>query len=146
MQRRLIPCLCLSVLLLAFFWIDGESSMSGNEAPQQGKIEKAAGPLSEEAGLKVSRVVFVDMENACACTRKRCDEAWAALQTVLDSLAVKPGVERLYIDTQEDLVRPYRKQRPILAAPAIYFFLGDGTLAGMLQGEVRDDQIIETLY
>ncbi|MFC1889273.1 hypothetical protein ACFL4G_05905 [Thermodesulfobacteriota bacterium] len=146
MQQRLISCLCLSLLLLFCFGTDSQSSMSGDEAPQQGKMEEAADRVSEETGSSVSRVVFVDMENACACTRKRCDEAWSMLQAVLDSLAVKPGVERLYIDTQEDLVRPYRKQRPILAAPAIYFFNGDGTLAGMLQGEVRDDQIIEKLY
>lgn len=146
MQQRLIPCLCLSLLLLVCFGNDGEASMSGEKAPQQEKISNAVGPVSEEAGSTVSRIVFVDMENACACTRKRCDEAWSALQTILDSLAAKPGVERLYIDTQEDLVRPYREERPILAAPAIYFFGGDGTLAGMLQGEIGDDQIIESLY
>jgi len=146
MQQRLISCLCLSLLLLVCFGIDVESSMSGEKVSPQENIKNAAGPLSEDAGSKVSRIVFVDMENACACTRKRCDEAWSALQTVLGSLAAKPVVERLYIDTQEDLVRPYREARPILAAPAIYFFGADGTLAGMLQGEIGDDKIIENLY
>lgn len=146
MQKRGISCLCLSLLLIFCFGTEGQSSMSGEKALQQEKMTNAAGPLSEEAGSKVSRIVFIDMENACACTRKRCDEAWSSLQTVLDSLAAKPGVERLYIDTQEDLVRHYRKLRPILAAPAIYFFSGDGALVEMLQGEVKDGQIIETLY
>lgn len=145
MRLFLIPYLCISVLLFCCSGPKGEPPARGEELSSEETPGEGAEPGSDVTAQKVVRLVFIDKENACACTRERCDEGWSALQGALASLAAKPEVERLYMDTQEELVAPYRSQRPILVAPALYFFRQDGSLADMLQGEIEDEQISSLL-
>lgn len=93
---------------------------------------------------KVARVVFVGKENACDCTRKTVEAGWAALQQALGTPAKAP-VERLQIDTQVEEVAPYRKQKPMMALPAIYFVDDRNTVLELLQGEVTEAQIASAL-
>ena len=140
-----IQLLCISVLLFCCSGPREQPPAQGEELSSEEAPESGAEAESDVTDQKIVRVVFVDKENACACNRARCDEGWSALQGALASLAAKPEVERFYMDTQEELVAPYRAKRPILAAPALYFFRQDGSLAGMLQGEIKDDEILSLL-
>lgn len=104
-------------------------------------IEAAA---STNAVSKVARVVFVGKEHACDCTRKKVETARAALEKALGTPAKLP-VETLQLDTQEEKVEPYRKMRPIMALPAIYFLDAKDDLVEMLQGEITDGQVSSAL-
>jgi hypothetical protein len=104
-------------------------------------IEAAA---TKDADSKVARIVFVGKEQACDCTRKTVEAGWATLQKALGTPAKLP-VETLQLDTQGSQVEPYRKMRPIMALPAIYFIDGKGGLVEMLQGEVSEAQVSSAL-
>jgi hypothetical protein len=88
----------------------------------------------------VTKVVFVGKEHACDCTRKRVDTAWAALQKVVGTPAKLP-IERLQIDTQSEKVEPYRRQKPMMTLPAIYFLDDKSVVVELVQGEVTTEQI-----
>ena len=96
------------------------------------------------ASNAVTRVVFVDKEKACACTRDSIDKSWKALTDVVGFPPV-PEVERIHMDSQPEKAAPYQKQRPIIVPPAIYFFDKQNKLVQMLQGEVKIEQIRATL-
>jgi uncharacterized protein (DUF1501 family) len=98
----------------------------------------------QQNDARLVRIVFVGKERACNCTRKTIDASWAALQKALGTPRKLP-VERLQIDTQGDKVEPYRRQKPILALPAIYFIDGNDTVVELLQGEVTAQQVIGVL-
>lgn len=93
-----------------------------------------------EGATKVVRVVFVGKEHACDCTRRSIDAGWAALQRALGTPPKLP-VERLNLDTQEDKVAPYRRQKALTALPALYFVDAKGSVAELLQGEVTRAQV-----
>ena len=93
---------------------------------------------------KVTKIVFVGKQNACDCTRKTVDAGWAALQKALGTPAKLP-VEKLQIDTEGAKVEPYRKQKAIMALPAIYFLDGKDVVLDLLQGEVTAEQIVGVL-
>jgi len=105
-----------------------------------------AGPAAQAlAKAHPSRIVFfVGKEHACDCTRKSLEAGWAALQKALGTPAKLP-VERLQIDTQGDKVVPYRRQKPMMALPAIYFVDGKDMVLELLQGEVSEAEIIVAL-
>lgn len=88
----------------------------------------------------VARIVFVDKEKACACTRTRIDNSWKALTDVVGYPPV-PDVVRIHMDSQPEKAAPYQKQRPIMVPPAIYFLDRQDRLVQMLQGEVKSEQV-----
>jgi hypothetical protein len=96
------------------------------------------------AGTQVARIVFVDKERCCACTRQRIDDAWKALTGIV---GFPPGidVERIHLDTQKERAEPYQRQRAVMVPPAIYFFDRQGTLIDVLQGEVSKKQLQKVL-
>lgn len=104
----------------------GDSATSGAE------------PTASHA--KVARIVFIDKENACDCTRKRADDSWASLEEALGDQPSIP-VERIYIDTEEERAAPFQELRPLMVIPGIYFLGEDGSLLEMLQGEVKADKM-----
>ncbi len=101
---------------------------------------KAAEASPQASVAKLSKIVFVGKEHACECTRKTVDASWAMLQKVLGGQSAIP-VERMQVDTAPARVEPYRKQRPIMALPAIYFVDAKGAVLEVLQGEVSEAQI-----
>jgi hypothetical protein len=115
-----------------------------SSAAAQTSSTQTAQAAETAAATKVARVVFVGKENACDCTRKRVEAGWAALQKALGTPA-KVLVERLQIDTQGDKVEPYRKQKPMMALPALYFVDGKNVVLELLQGEVTEAQVTDTL-
>jgi hypothetical protein len=132
----------LTVLVLGF----GLSlSATGCNKPSSAATQTSSTQAAETAtATKVARVVFVGKENACDCTRKQVEAGWAALQKALGTPAKVP-VERLQSDTQEDKVAPYREQKPMMALPAIYFVDGKNVVLELLQGEVTEAQVTDTL-
>jgi len=88
----------------------------------------------------VARIVFIDQEEACDCTRKRIDGTWAALQEALQDHQDLP-VERIHGDMQEAAAKVYLDQRPLMVAPGVYFLDADGGLIDQLQGELTAEQI-----
>jgi hypothetical protein len=118
------------------------SQAASSSAPNTGGLSQAA--AATPAPQKLTRVVFVGKMNACDCTRKTVDAGWATLQKALGTPAKLP-VEQLQIDTEAERVEPYRKQKPIMALPAIYFLDGKDVVLELLQGEVTEAQIAAIL-
>jgi hypothetical protein len=116
------------------------ASVSTSAAMVVSPVSMAASPATNAPSTKVVRIVFVGKEHACDCTRKKVETALAALQKVLGTPPKIP-VEMLKVDTEEDKVEPYRKQKPMMAIPAIYFVDGKGGVVEMLQGEITAEQI-----
>ena len=107
-----------------FVWC-GWATACENHAAESASISASAAvvvPMASAAGLvapnnaatEIVRIVFVGKEHACDCTRKKVETALAALQQVL-GIPAKIPVEMLKIDTEEDKVEPYRKQKPMMA-------------------------------
>ncbi len=101
---------------------------------------KPAVAAARQPGATLARIVFVDQEKCCACTRRRIDTSWKALTAVL---GVKPAIplERYHLDTQEIQAEELLSKKPIMAAPGIYFLDQAGGLLELLQGEVTEAQI-----
>jgi hypothetical protein len=93
---------------------------------------------------KIARVVFMDKEHACQCTRKRVDDTWAALQTALGTPPKLP-IERIYVDTQADQAGPYVSEKPLVVPPGIYFVDRQQHVFELLQGEIKADEIAAVL-
>ena len=109
----------------------------------KGKAMPAAAVAATSAPVtasKVARVVFMDKEHACECTRKRVDDTWAALQTALGTPPKLP-VERIHIDTQAPQADPYTSTKPLMALPGIYFVDQRQRVSELLQGEVKAAEI-----
>jgi uncharacterized lipoprotein NlpE involved in copper resistance len=128
----------LSVLALSFSLMGCERSQAATANPTGATAQAAT------AQPKATKIVFVGKQNACDCTRKSIDAGWAALQKALGTPAKLP-VQELKIDTESDKVAPYRKQKPMMALPAIYFVDGKEAVMELLQGEVTEAQIAEVL-
>lgn len=109
-----------------------------------GGCVQSSAASEKPAATKVEKIVFVGKTHACPCTKKAIDASWAALQKALDTPAKLP-VERLQIDTEGEKVAAYRKQRPMMALPAIYFLDGKNVVLELLQGEVSEAQIAAAL-
>lgn len=121
-----------------------EAASASAPAAVMVSVSPAALPVAKESAAKVVKIVFVAKEHACDCTRKKVDTALRALTQVLGEPPKIP-VEMLKVDTQEDKVEPYRKQRPMMAVPAIYFVDGKGSVLDLLQGEITAEQIRHAL-
>lgn len=106
------------------------------------ETDTAASETAAVTGVNklVAKIVFVDQEEACDCTRARIDATWAALQLALEGREGLP-VERIHGDTQEPEAKPYLEMRPLMVAPGLYFLDADGGLVEQLQGELTEGQI-----
>ena len=104
-----------------------------------------AAPSASSSQAKLARVVFLDKEKCCQCTRDRTDASWAALQGALAGRRDTLPVERIHVDTQPDQVAKYRSQRPFVAIPAIYLLDGSGNVVELLQGELTQAQVSAAL-
>ena len=106
--------------------------------------DKAEPPAEPTAAADVARIVFIDQEECCECTRKRTDATWAALNEALEGRADVP-VERVHSDSQEAQAQPYLDMRPMMVVPGLYFLDAEGDLVEMLQGELTAEQIAVAL-
>jgi len=110
----------------------------------KGRGVPAAAMAATPVTSKVARVVFMDKEHACECTRKRVDDTWAALQTALGTPPKLP-IERIHIDTQAAQAAPYTGAKPLMVPPGIYFVDQQQHVVELLQGEVKTEEITAVL-
>jgi hypothetical protein len=132
--------LLLSLALATVVTGCNESKASSAPAVSATSAVLAAPAAATQTKAKTERIVFVDKEHACDCTKKRVDGSWAALQAALGDKPAAP-VERLHADTQQDQVEPYNAMKAMVALPALYFIDAKGGLVELLQGEVTKEQI-----
>ncbi len=116
----------------------------GSAGPVSGAATAAESNSSATNARDVSRVVFVDQEQACECTQNRISASWTALQTVVGGREDLP-VERIHRDTQEQQAEAYRALRPMVTVPGIYLLDGEGAVVELLQGEVTEEQLRQAL-
>lgn len=136
-------CLLCALVAASLFGCNREASVdSAKSAPKA--LDKGAVGTKSTVNAVISRIVFVDQEKCCGCTRERIDKTWKALIDVV-GYPPTPDVERLHMDSQADKVAPYTKQKPIMVPPAIYFFDAQNRLVQVLQGEVKVEQIKKVL-
>jgi len=137
---------------------DQSSARAGVESPTSAQSSAAEKPApapteppeaSETSGGKapgdasaseVKRIVFIDKERCCACTRRAIDATWAALQEGLGQDGKLP-VERVHLDTQAAQAGKYRAKRALVTAPAIYFLDEADGVVELLQGEVTLEEV-----
>jgi hypothetical protein len=132
----------------------GSGGSSATAVPATGTTAAppATTPVADPAGAgaaaapasRVARIVFLDKEQCCDCTRKAQEASWTAIQTALGGAAIP--VERIHFDTQSGQAEPYRALRPMMASPGIYFLDAAGGLVEQLQGEVTADQVRAVLF
>jgi hypothetical protein len=127
-RRFTLPCLAFAVLatLPGCHRTQAQTSAPATTTPAPAK--------------RLTKIVFVDKEHACDCTRKAVEAGWTALQKALGTPS-KVSVERMHVDTEAAKVAPYRTQKPIMAMPAIYFVGAQNVVLDLLQGEVTEAQI-----
>jgi hypothetical protein len=97
-------------------------------------------PAPSQPNTKIAKIVFIDKEKACDCTRKRVEGTWTTLQTALGTPPSLP-VQRLHVDTQAAEAAPYTSAKPLMVPPGIYFVDGRGTVVELLQGEIETKEI-----
>lgn len=107
----------------------------------------ACGPKSDSSGeggaagtgADIARIVVVDQETCCACTRERIDKTGASLEAALAGSTIP--VERIHMDTEPERTEEMVAKRAIMVLPAIYFMSGEGEVVRFLQGELSEEQI-----
>jgi hypothetical protein len=143
----------LVLLALSLVWVGcekkeapalGPKAVSAQAAKPACDSSKPGATCTGQSSTAVYKIVFVGKEHACDCTRKRVDAAWDTLQKAI-GVAAKVPVERVQIDTDEEKVALYGKQKPIMALPAIYFLDGKDSVVELLQGEITAEQIAKVL-
>jgi len=132
------------VLLLSLALMSGCSRAESTAAASGQTASPVAAPAKKPKGTKIERIVFLDLERCCDCTRKRIDASWKTLMEVLGFPPTIP-LDRFHMDTQADKAAPYRAKRAVMVPPAIYFFGPKESLVEVLQGEVKADQIRKVL-
>ncbi len=139
-MSKLAPALCLALLLPGL----AACKPAGTVAAGQAGVKESASPAAKKQGGKLARIVFVDQEKSCACTKKRIDASWKALMTVL-GFPPTIALDRYHLDTQDKQAEPFLAKKPIVAAPGIYLLDQSGGLLELLQGEVTEAQLRATL-
>lgn len=109
-------------------------------APAQVTPNPPATAAKSQPAAKLAKIVFVDKEKACDCTRKRVEDTWSVLQSVLGTPPALPVV-RLHVDTQAAEASAYTSAKPFMVPPGIYFVDGQGAVVQMLQGEIEAKEI-----
>ena len=130
MKARLTISLLISLSLVLAALLLGSAGCRSSQA----------GPTSEEA---VQQIVVLAKKECCECTQKRIDGSMAALNEALGDRKIE--VVRVDVDVDDDKAESYRKLKPVMALPGLYFLDAEGKLVEMLQGEVTEEQIAKVL-
>ena len=89
-------------------------------------------------------MVFIGQKDACACTRKRVDDAWPVVEKTVAGYK-DVTITRLQNDVDEEEADRYDEMETIMVAPGIFFMDKDDKLVDALQGEVTEAQITAAL-
>jgi hypothetical protein len=138
MARELSLGALIIAVVIAAIACDRGSSTSSRSSGNTEAATRAA------PSAKVAKIVFVDKQNACECTRARIDKTWNALQKVLGSPASIP-IERYDLDTQAEQLEPYFLMERLMVPPGIYLLDEGNGVIQLLQGELTEQQLREAL-
>jgi hypothetical protein len=89
---------------------------------------------------RIARLVFIDLEKSCPCTKRRIASSWKALAAVLGTPPSIP-LDRFHLDTQDAKAEPFLDKRPLVAAPGLYVLDRSGNIIDLLQGDITEAQI-----
>ena len=120
-------------------------SLDEKKGASTGEVAAVAqGQPDWAATTRVRSVVFFGQKEACPCTRKRIDDSWEVVSSVLGQ---GEGVEvkRLQLDVDGEEYDRFDDLRPVMVPPGIYFLDAEGKLVEMLQGEVDEVQVVGAL-
>jgi hypothetical protein len=92
-------------------------------------------PAQVSAGAGIARIIVIDKEKACECTRARTDATLAALERAQAQMGRIP-VERIHADTQPAEAGLWSARRPMTVLPALYLLDDENDIVAMLQGEL----------
>ncbi len=98
----------------------------------------SSGPTAKRD--RPARLVFIDLEKSCPCTKRRITSSWKALTAVLGTPPSIP-LDRFHLDTQDTKAEPYVDKRPIMVAPGLYVLDQRGNIIDLLQGDITEAQI-----
>ena len=141
-----IPILAVVLLSLVMVFPGcTRGQAAGGKAETVKATVKGNTPATAPEEGKVTRIVFLDLEDCCECTRNRIDTSWNALQAALSGEPGAPPVQRIHMDSQNDRAAPYQEIKPVMVAPALYFLDGGGRLVSFLQGEVTEEQVRDVI-
>jgi hypothetical protein len=130
-----------TIRLLSLLLILGLGACERTKAASaQPSVKPPSFAVKSQPTSKLAKIVFIDKENACDCTRKRVEGTWTALQSALGTPAALP-VQRLHVDTQTAEAAVYTNAKPLMVPPGIYFVDGQGAVLAMLHGEVEAKEI-----
>ncbi len=126
----------------------GEAAPVAGGAPVGGgAAEKPGGGSggSEDAGVRVKKVVVVELEECCDCTATRQAKSWEALQAAAQKRGSAVEIVKVAKDKSPEEAELYNALKPIMVTPAVYFFDGEEKLVEMLQGELSEEAILKVL-
>ncbi len=115
---------------------------AGCKQPATQEAPVSAGPVTSSTAIE--RIVFIDMADACDCTKKKIAAAQKALDGAMG--ADKVHVERIHMDTEDEKADVYRDKKPFMVVPALYFLDDAGNVLTLLQGDITETQVAEALY
>ena len=138
MFRTLILCLGLCLILAGCQKVATRASPPATT--QKKEAAQGQEPAPPASASKVARIVFLDKQEACACTETRIGASWEVLTKALGT-PPKVKVERVHMDTDPMTADPYVKMRPVMVAPAVYFLGPDDKLLEVLQGELTAEKV-----
>ena len=113
--------------------------------PSPATSSAAESGAAASSSAKLARVVFVDQEDCCQCTRERINASFAALQGALAGRATQIPVARVHADSQAAIADEYRQKQPFMVLPAIYLMDESGNVLQLLQGELSQAQLSAAL-
>lgn len=125
-----------------------QATATGTEATapaaQQAALSKS-GTQPTAAASKVARVVVLEKQECCECTRTRQEKSWEAMQQALKSGNWAVETVKVFTDTQPEEAGLYTALKPMMVSPAYYFLDANGDLVEMLQGELEAEAITKIL-
>ena len=139
-RAAMLAC-ALAVSAIAASGCEKGATAAGN--PDGGAT--AGAKAAAQAVSKVAKIVFIDQEECCDCTRERIDSSWAALQKVLKGRVPMIPVERVHRDKESDKAEGFRLMKPYMVVPAVYLLDASGALVEQLQGEITVEQFTKAL-
>ena len=139
-RAAMLAC-ALAVSAIAASGCEKGATAAGN--PDGGAT--AGAKAAAQSVSKVAKIVFIDLEECCDCTRKRIDGSWAALQEALKGRSPALPIERIHQDKDAEKAEGFRLMKPYMVVPAVYFLDASGALVEQLQGEITVEQFTKAL-
>lgn len=133
MTKRYLGLIILLFVFSQFFSGCKAASGTNNSEVQNKSVQKSQQPL-------VSKIIFVDKQNACKCTRAKTENAWNLLnESIKNNKSI--SLEKVFGDVEPQKIEPFKAQQSFFAYPAIYFLDSQNKVIKLLQGEIDEQSV-----